>query len=97
MLDDDDTHLIAFYPGNEPRIFYNKMDLLNEELAKNVLFRVENTKKHSDIDDAFESLGDNAHLIFVTSEKMEKDIFARLQKKIKPESDHAVADDNFEL
>lgn len=99
MLDNDDVGLIAIYPGGEPRVFTAQKELLMDDLAENVLFRVSNKKEVNYIDNTFNSLGGTAHLILVTSEKMKEDLFGRLHKSmsIVEECDSAIADDNFEL
>jgi hypothetical protein len=99
MLEDNQTYLVVIYPGNSPRLFKSQVELLDEELASNVLFRVPNTKNTSEIDNVFQSLESESHLILVTSEKMKESLFSKLKRKvnINPENDVAIGDDNFTL
>lgn len=97
MLDNCNTYLIAIYPGNSPRLFKDRMELLSEELAKNVLFRIPNNRQTSNIDNIFDALKTESHLILVTSQKMKENLFSKLKKNsnFNSENDTAVADDNF--
>ncbi|TKT92638.1 sacsin N-terminal ATP-binding-like domain-containing protein [Dyadobacter frigoris] len=99
MLEDLYTYLAVVYPGNSVRLFKDRIDLLNDDLSKNVLFRVSNNKQESKMDDVFDSLESDAHMILVTSEKMRESLFSKLKKssiRIE-ESDIAVSDDDFKL
>lgn len=99
MLDDKNTYLIAIYPGNEPRIFRDRLELLEEELAENILFRVPNNRLISEVNEVFDTLESEAHLILVTSEKMKESLFSRIKQSntFNKEEKGVVADDNFEL
>ncbi|WP_092577676.1 sacsin N-terminal ATP-binding-like domain-containing protein [Hyunsoonleella jejuensis] len=81
MMQDDFMYLLAIYPGNSPRLFKNRLELLEEELAENVLFRVPNNKFTSEIDGVFNALESESHLILVTSEKMKESLFSKLKQK----------------
>jgi hypothetical protein len=98
MLKNIHTHLVVIYPGNNPRLFKDRMELLIEELAENVLFRVPNNKNTSEIDGVFDALESDSHIILVTSEKMKENLFSKLKKKSNViENDVAIADDNFTI
>lgn len=98
MLENIHTHLVVIYPGNNPRLFEDRMELLKEELAENVLFRVPNNKNTSEIDRVFDALESDSHIILVTSEKMKENLFSKLKKKSNViENDVAIADDNFTI
>jgi hypothetical protein len=98
MLEKEETRLVVIYPGNNPRLFKDRMELLREDLAENVLFRVPNNKNTSEIDGVFDALESDSHIILVTSEKMKENLFAKLKNKSNvQETDVAVADDNFTL
>jgi hypothetical protein len=98
MLENIHTHLVVIYPGNNPRLFKDRMELLKEELAENVLFRVPNNKNTSEIDGVFDALESDSHIILVTSEKMKENLFSKLKKKSNViENDVAIADDNFTI
>lgn len=99
MLKKQNTCLVVIYPGNSPRLFKDREELLSEELAKNVLFRFKNTKNSNDFDGIFSALKEDTKLILVTSEKMKETIFSKLKKNnsFRSEGDSAVADDNFEI
>ena len=81
MMQEDYMYLIVIYPGNSPRLFKNRLELLEEELAENVLFRVPNNKFTSEIDGVFNALESESHLILVTSEKMKESLFSKLKQK----------------
>lgn len=81
MMQEDFMYLIVIYPGNSPRLFKNRLELLEEELAENVLFRVPNNKFTSEIDGVFNALESESHLILVTSEKMKESLFSKLKQK----------------
>ena len=81
MMQDDFMYLIVIYPGNSPRLFKNRLELLEEELAENVLFRIPNHKYTSEIDRVFNALESESHLILVTSEKMKESLFSKLKQK----------------
>jgi hypothetical protein len=97
MLEDNLMYLIVIYPGNSPRLFKDRLELLEEELAENVLFRVPNNKHTSEIDGVFDALESESHLILVTSKKMKESLFSKLKqrKDINMEKDAAVGDDNY--
>jgi len=99
MLEDSRMYLIVIYPGNSPRIFKNRLELLEEELAEKVLFRVPNNKNISEIDGVFDSLESESHLILVTSEKMKESLFSKLKQNrdFKKEENVAVGGDDFRL
>ena len=98
MLEDRYTHLVVIYPGNNPKMFKDRIELLSEELSENVLFRLPNNKNTSEIDSVFDALVQDSHLILVTSEKMKENLFSKLKKKSNgKENDVAIADDNFTL
>lgn len=81
MLEYEHMFLIVIYPGNSPRLFKNRLDLLHEELAENVLFRIPNKRHTSEIDGVFNELKSESHLILVTSEKMKESLFSKLKTK----------------
>lgn len=81
MMQNDFFYLIVIYPGNSPRLFKNRLELLEEELAENILFRVSNRKITSEIDGVFNALESESHLILVTSEKMKESLFSKLKQK----------------
>lgn len=97
MLEHLATYLVVIYPGNLPRLFKDRMELLEEDLAHNILFRVPNRKSEKEIDSVLDTLKSNSHLILVTSEKMKEALFSKLKntKANKFENDIAVTDDNF--
>ena len=97
MLEDDLMYLIVIYPGNSPRLFKNRLELLEEKLAENVLFKVPNNKFPSEIDGVFNALESESHLILVTSEKMKESLFTKLRQKRDYNKDEnaAFGDDNF--
>jgi hypothetical protein len=97
MMEDDLMYLIVIYPGNSPRLFKNRLELLEEELAENVLFRVPNNKFTSEIDGVFNALESESHLILVTSEKMKESLFSKLKQKneFNKEENAAVGGENF--
>jgi hypothetical protein len=99
MLEDNYTYLVVIYPGNKPRLFKDRLELLNEELSENVLFRVPNSKKTAEIDGVFSVLKSESHLILVTSEKMKESIFSKLKqdKHFQKEVDSAVGGDDFKF
>lgn len=99
MLQDADNYLIVIYPGNIPRLFKSGLELLEEELAENVLFRVPNHKHINEIDGVFNALESESHLILVTSEKMKESLFSKLkqQKGNTKESNTAKAGDDFKF
>ncbi|MGV8815646.1 MAG: ATP-binding protein [Gelidibacter sp.] len=99
MMQEDFMYLIVIYPGNSPRLFKNRLELLEEELAENVLFRVPNNKFTSEIDGVFNALASESHLILVTSEKMKESLFSKLKQKreFKKEENVAVGGDDFRL
>ncbi|MDO7173881.1 sacsin N-terminal ATP-binding-like domain-containing protein [Mariniflexile sp. AS56] len=99
MLKDDHTYLIVIYPGNSPRLFKNRLELLKEELAENVLFRIPNNKNTIEIDGVFKALESEPHIILVTSEKMKENLFSKLKQKrnFNKEENGAVGGDDFTL
>lgn len=99
MLDEDNMYLIVIYPGNSPRMFKNRLELLEEELAENILFRIPNNKNTSEIDGVFKSLESEPHIILVTSEKMKENLFSKLKQKrdFDKEENAAVGSDDFTL
>lgn len=99
MLDDDNMYLIVIYPGNSPRMFKNRLELLEEELAENVLFRIPNNKNTNEIDGVFKALESEPHVILVTSEKMKENLFSKLKPKrdFNKEENAALGGDNFTI
>lgn len=99
MLEDIHTYLVVIYPGNTPRLFKDRLELLNEELSENVLFRIPNTKQTSEIDGVFNALKSESHLILVTSEKMKESLFSKLKQEnqSQKEEDSAVGGDDFKF
>lgn len=97
MMQEDFMYLIVIYPGNSPRLFKNRLELLEEELAENVLFRVPNNKFTSEIDGVFNALESESHLILVTSEKMKESLFSKLKQKneFNKEENAAVGGEDF--
>lgn|GEM_PF-4001136 len=99
MLEDNLMYLIVIYPGNNPRLFKNRLELLEEELSENVLFRVPNNKHTNEIDGVFNALESESHLILVTSEKMKESLFSKLKQKrdFNKEENAAVGGEDFTL
>jgi len=99
MLEDSNVNLIVIYPGNTPRVFKNRIELLEEELAEKVLFRIPNNKLVSELDGVFNALKSESHMILVTSEKMKESLFSKLKQKgdFNKEENAAVAGDDFKL
>lgn len=99
MMQDDFMYLIVIYPGNSPRLFKNRLELLEEELAENVLFRVPNNKTTSEIEGVFNALESESHLILVTSEKMKESLFSKLKQKneFNKEENAAVGGEDFKF
>lgn len=100
MLADNFTYLVAIYPGNIPRIFKERSELLEDELAEYVLFRVPNEKNTSEIDGVFDALDSESHLILVTSEKMKENLFSKLKQNRRTgilENDGVVGGDDFKF
>jgi hypothetical protein len=97
MLSDPATLLVVIYPGNSPRLFIDRLDLLQEDLAENVLFRVPNSGETEEVDGVFKALNSESHLILVTSEKMRESLFSKIKKQgsFKKEDDSAIAGDDF--
>ena len=96
MLQSENTQLITIYPGYIPRIFKDRMELLEDDMQDKVLFRIPNNKNEQEIDGVFDILESDSHIILVTNEKMKEDLFSKLKKKSNViENDVAVADDNF--
>lgn len=97
MLEDSQTHLVVIYPGNAPRLFKERLELLEDELSECVLFRVPNKKDISEIDGVFDALESNSHLILVTSEKMKESLFSKLKQSNNSyqEQDAAIGGDDF--
>lgn len=91
MLQDNFMYLIVIYPGNSPRLFKNRLELLEEELSENVLFRVPNHHLTSEIDGVFNALESESHLILVTSEKMKESLFSKLKMKSDSNKDEKAA------
>lgn len=96
MMANNNTYLVAIYPGNEPRLFKEREELLADELADNVLFRIPNDEQTEVIDDVFDNLESDSHLILVTSEKMKKDLFGKIKggSSIKQEQEVAIGGEN---
>ena len=99
MLEDDLMQLVVIYPGNTPRIFKNRIELLEEELVKKVIFRIPNNKNVKDIDNLFDILSEDSHVLLVTGEKMRESLFSDLRSKgdIKQENDVAIAGEDFKF
>jgi hypothetical protein len=99
MIEDDDMFLIVIYPGNSPRLFKNRLELLEEELAENILFRIPNNKNITEIDGVFKALESEPHIILVTSEKMKENLFSKLKQKrnVNKKENAAVGGDDFKL
>lgn len=97
MLEDNAMYLVVIYPGNSPRLFKDRLELLEEELAENVLFRIPNNKLTDEIDGVFDTLESESHLILVTSEKMKESLFSKVKKgkANSKENNSAVVGDNF--
>tara|TARA_R110002051_G_scaffold218896_1_gene282753 strand:- start:18108 stop:23756 length:5649 start_codon:yes stop_codon:yes gene_type:complete len=99
MLESTDMGLIVIYPGNEPKLFKNRLDLLSDELAEKILFRIPNNRNVTELDGVFESLQSESHIILVTSEKMKESLFSNLTKNntFNKEEKGAVGGDDFKL
>lgn len=97
MLSNPATLLVVVYPGNSPRLFIDRLELLQEDLAENVLFRVPNSGETEEVDGVFKALDSESHLILVTSEKMRESLFSKIKKQgsFKKEEDSAIAGDDF--
>ena len=97
MLEESLMYLIVIYPGNSPRLFKDRLELLEEELAENILFRVPNNKLTDEINGVFNALESESHLILVTSEKMKESLFSKLKQKtvFNKEENAAVGNDDF--
>jgi hypothetical protein len=96
MLGIENTQLIAIYPGNRPKIFKHRIELLEDEMQDKVLFRIPNNKIEQEIDGVFDNLDSDSHLILVTSEKMKESLFDKIGKKGTFNKDEvaSVMDDN---
>ena len=96
MLGIENTQLIAIYPGNRPKIFKHRIELLEDEMQDKVLFRIPNNKIEQEIDGVFNNLDSDSHLILVTSEKMKESLFDKIGKKGTFNKDEvaSVMDDN---
>ena len=81
MLDSENTQLIAIYPEYKPRIFKDRMELLSDDLQEKVLFRIPNKKSEREIDDVFDKIESDSHLILVTSKQMKESLFEKVGKK----------------
>jgi hypothetical protein len=99
MLSSVNTQLIVIYPGNEPRIFKDRMELLSDDLQEKVLFRIENNKMEQEVDEVFEKLKSDSHLILVTSKSMKESLFDKIGKKGNFNKDEManVMDDDIEI
>lgn len=99
MLENDSTYLVVIYPGNAPRLFKDRIELLAEELAENVLFKIPNSKRVDEVNGVFEALESESHLILVTSEKMKESLFSKLKQdnQFSKEGDTAVKGDDFKF
>lgn len=97
MMQNEYIYLIAIYPGNSPKLFKNRLELLEEELAENVLFRIPNNKYTTEIDGVFNTLKSESHLILVTSEKMKESLFSKIKNKrnFREEKNAAVGGEDF--
>jgi len=90
-LDVENTYLLVGFP-NEFRMFSSKMELLEEELNSNLLFRIKNSKNIHEVDSLFQSLDDeDGQLILVTSPEMKFKLYEQFknQKDNKPLTDLA--------
>jgi hypothetical protein len=96
MLKSEETQLITIYPGNEPKIFKDRMELLEDEMQDKVLFRIPNNKNKQEIDGVFDNLESDSHLILVTSKKMKESLFDIIGKKgtFNKDEEANVMDDN---
>jgi hypothetical protein len=96
MLGIKNTQLIAIYPGNKPKIFKHRIELLEDEMQEKILFRIPNNKIEQEIDGVFDNLESDSHLILVTSEKMKESLFDKIGKKGKFNKDEvaSIMDDN---
>lgn len=99
MLEETHMYLIVIYPGNTPRLFKDRLELLEEELAENILFRVPNNKHTDEINGVFNALESESHLILVTSEKMKESLFSKLKQKtdFNKGENAAIGSDDFTL
>lgn len=96
MLKSEDTQLITIYPGYVPKIFKDRMELLEDEMQDKVLFRIPNNKNEQKIDGVFDNLESDSHLILVTSKKMKESLFDKIGKKgtFNKDEESNVMDDN---
>jgi hypothetical protein len=99
MLESNDMSLIVIYPGYETKLFKNRLELLSEELAEKILFRIPNNKNISELNGVFKSLESESHIILVTSEKMKESLFSKLSKnnKVNKLEKGAVGGEDFKL
>lgn len=98
MMSNPSVCLVVIFPGNaQPRLYRDYSELLDEELAKNVLFRMTNGKNPEEISGILNDFGVNPHLILVTSEKMRASLFDQLKPhgEYGQEDDVAIADDDY--
>ena len=99
MLEVDSTYLVVIYPGKTPRLFKDRTELLSEELAENILFRIKNSSLVDEVNGVFKALESKSHLILVTNEKMKESLFSKLKQDIEfhKEDDTAVEGDDFKF
>ena len=85
--------------GYETKLFKNRLELLSEELAEKILFRIPNNKNISELNGVFKSLESESHIILVTSEKMKESLFSKLSKnnKVNKLEKGAVGGEDFKL
>lgn len=96
MLKSEHTQLITIYPGYVPKIFKDRMELLEDEMQDKILFRIPNNKNEQEINSVFANLESDSHLILVTSKKMKESLFDKIGKKGTFNKDEvaSVMDDN---
>lgn len=96
MLKSEETQLITIYPGFVPKIFKDRMELLEDEMQDKVLFRIPNNKNEQEIDGVFDNLESDSHLILITSKKMKESLFDKIGKKgtFNKDEEASVMDDN---
>ena len=100
LEENENVILLVHYPGQEPKIFNSSRELLEDDLNKNLLFRVNNSNNVEDVNRIFNELEQcdfyRSHLLLVTSPDMQKKLFDQLekQKNIKPITSASRADNN---
>jgi hypothetical protein len=86
-LDTANTFMLVSIPSNGFRIFSSKIELLEDTLNNNLLFRFNNTKNESEVDNLFQSLEDkDGQLILVTNQEMRSKLHEQFNNQKNNES-----------